>query len=565
MKKYIKKISLIVLSLVLLFTSLFQPLVPLVKAEKTGNWYTQNPVDWMVKVYDNSNPSEIFGERYTAAQTQWIIWGVLTTPLIFLGDNNRDAIICLLGLVSKNNGDITTCVEPLKNMLKPIGAFFDKFNTYKNNDRPFVVMTNFKNRSFSGVEYLSSKLDKFSIVPNAQAQSSGFGFGELNKNFVKYWKGTRDIAYSITVLIVIVFAFMIMFRVKISPQVVITVQSFLPKIIGALILATFSFAIAGFVIDLMYVVSGLISSLFVTANFATDWDKVYAFINPNFTIDFGLGILLLMFIYVVLFAVSLVLAFVTSILAGVSTIIPGAAWSLIMLLLLLWCIVLMLWFTVKVPWVLIKNLISIYVSIVIAPIQIMAGVFAPKIGFGAWLRKLFAEIMVYPATGAMMYLSYKLLLTSMVYSLRNFQNILGIGDIITQTINVFGESFVWEVLWVPPIIGSSDNVIPFFFMLASFGIIVALPKVVDIMKSIFMGSKFEYGTAIGEAMAPIRGPMKFAGGALQEGIGKYAGGPILDAFMETRLFNKLGEGQSKFAMRWKDFFAGLNARVSNRK
>jgi len=54
-------------------------------------------------------------------------------------------------------------------------------------------------------------------------------------------------------------AFMIMFRVRISPQTVITVQSALPKIIFTLILITFSYAIAGFLIDLMYVVIGIFS------------------------------------------------------------------------------------------------------------------------------------------------------------------------------------------------------------------------------------------------------------------------------------------------------------------
>src|SRR5258708_14361646 len=55
---------------------------------------------------------------------------------------------------------------------------------------------------------------------------------------------------------------MIMFRVKISPQVVVSVQSALPKIAIALVLVTFSYAIAGFLIDIMYVFVGLFSLVF---------------------------------------------------------------------------------------------------------------------------------------------------------------------------------------------------------------------------------------------------------------------------------------------------------------
>jgi len=410
-------------------------------------------------------------------------------------------------------------------------------------------MTNFNDRNFSGISYLSNKLEKFSIIPTIHAQ--GFGYSQLNRNFSKYWAGARDIAYAISVLIIIIFSFMIMFRVKISPQVVISVQSALPKIFGALILATFSFAIAGLLIDLMYVVSGLFASLMVTAGFASDWQRTYSIINPNNSLDFGLYIFAYMFEYIILFLVGLVLAGVTSI-VSITGIIPGALWSLLMIGILIWCVILMIIYAFKIPWILIKNLISIYVSIVVAPIQIMAGVFVPQIGFTQWLRKLIAELLVYPVTGLFMLLAFKLLFTSMWFSILNIQNIGGIKEVITAISTYFGGTFNVDMIWIPPIIGSSEAITPFFFMLASFGIIVALPKVVDIMKMAIMGTKFDYGTAIGEAIGPIKGPIKFAGGAFQEGIGRYAGVPLVRSLRESELHAKITD-RGKFGKSFNKF------------
>ena len=57
-----------------------------------------------------------------------------------------------------------------------------------------------------------------------------------------------------------------MFRAKINPQTVVTIQSAIPKAVVALILVTFSYAIAGLMIDLMYLLIGLIFGV-IPANF----------------------------------------------------------------------------------------------------------------------------------------------------------------------------------------------------------------------------------------------------------------------------------------------------------
>lgn len=562
-KNKFKSILLLLITSFYFLTSSLLPLTTLA-ADAPDPWYSQNPIDWMVKVYDDKNPSEIFGERYTAAQTQWIIWGVLTTPFTLLGDTNRKGVICLLGMIAEGNNDLAACAPLLTAMIQPILDYFNNVFTADGSPKNFVeVATNINNRDFSGVGYLTDKLMKFSIISSAQAQ--GFGYGELNRNFSKYWRGTRNIAYALSVLVIIIFAFMIMFRVKISPQVVISVQSALPKVIGALILATFSFAIAGLLIDFMYVVSGLLTSLLITANFASDWQRTYSIINPSNSLDFGLYIFVWMFMYCIMFLVGLILAAITSI-ASITGIIPGAVWSILMIGLLVWCIILMFIYAFRIPWILIKNLISIYISIIVAPIQIMLGTFVPAFGFGQWLKKLIAELLVYPVTGLFMLLAMKLLLTSYKFSFLNLTNLFGIEEIINAIASYFGETFSADLLWIPPIIGSSEAVTPFLFMLASFGLIVALPKVVEIMKMLIMGEKFAFGTAIGEAMAPIQAPLKFAGGAAQEAIGRYAGYPIINALRtDSQIYNKFRENTGKFGAGVDKILGGLEEMLKNRK
>lgn len=105
------------------------------------------------------------------------------------------------------------------------------------------------------------------FVPKTYA-SEGIGFASL-KPIINLWKVFRDIAYLVLVLVLMAIGFMIMFRMKLNPQTVISVENALPKIVISLILITFSFAIAGFIIDLMYVFIVIIISLLSSGGSST--------------------------------------------------------------------------------------------------------------------------------------------------------------------------------------------------------------------------------------------------------------------------------------------------------
>lgn len=113
-----------------------------------------------------------------------------------------------------------------------------------------LITIPYANPPASGVYWAYSGLQKSGFIPKAYA-AEGLGFGAI-RPLLNVWKLFRDISYMILVIILIAIGFMIMFRMKLNPQTVISVENALPKIVIALLLITFSFAIAGFLIDLMY-------------------------------------------------------------------------------------------------------------------------------------------------------------------------------------------------------------------------------------------------------------------------------------------------------------------------
>ncbi len=109
-------------------------------------------------------------------------------------------------------------------------------------------------------EYVADLIHDAGIATPAYAQ--GLGFSSLAP-VLETWKVFRTVAYFFYVIIFLVIGFMIMFRQKIGSQTVVTVQQALPKLLVSLIAVTFSYAIAGLLIEVMYISMFLILNVFV--------------------------------------------------------------------------------------------------------------------------------------------------------------------------------------------------------------------------------------------------------------------------------------------------------------
>ncbi|EKE06418.1 MAG: hypothetical protein ACD_19C00014G0032 [uncultured bacterium] len=527
-----KKIVLILISSLLIFNSSALPV--LAEDPPPSTWYNQGFTDWYAKVYgDESPPSEIFGERYTAAQVQWILYSLFSFPINFLGSNVQGATSCLMAAASAgiNIRENVECVQKTIEIITDLSTFFGAvpISSVTNNQTKLgfsqSMFGDFQKRPLSGIKYLSILNSKFSIISTANAQ--GFGFNAVD-GLQRYWQGFRDIAYALTVLVVIVFAFMIMFRVKLSPQLVISVQSALPKVFMALVLATFSYAIAGFVIDLSYVVGGLFSALMHSAGFSGSFAEAYKVIVPSYETE-GVGafyIFFWMFGYTVMFFLAAIWSLVGTV-SGLS--VYGFLASLLMILMSIWVLILMLWYTIRVPWVLLKNLISLFVSIVVAPVQIMIGALVPTIGFGVWFKKIITEALVFPLTGLFMFLALKTLVASFAAS--TGQSVFAQLGLLDWMLDSSQQS-----LWTPPILGSAEDMAGILWLAVSFMFITMIPKAVDIMKMLVMGAKFDFGSAMGEAMGAfgILPTAQKMGGAAVADMAGYKGYEALSQVAQKR-------------------------------
>lgn len=110
-------------------------------------------------------------------------------------------------------------------------------------------------------DYFRDLASNFGINKKAYAQNAGVGFQGLTP-LINIWSAFRNIVYLFLVIVFIVIGLAIMLRVKIDPRTVMSIQNQIPKIIIGILVVTFSFAIAGFLIDLMWVFIYLVYGIF---------------------------------------------------------------------------------------------------------------------------------------------------------------------------------------------------------------------------------------------------------------------------------------------------------------
>lgn len=513
----LKKLTLSFLSFLILFLSV-APYLSAVKADEStptasppsspapqGTWYNQNFYNWYAKVYDpNVSPeNEIFGERYTAAQVQWVVFSLIS--FIFNLTGSSDVFSCVLS----HKTDLNGCANAIKNVFPPTPA--SPTSSLQNN-QSLLSMVFATDRPLSGISYVKEKIQNFSFVPVAHAQTVGFGYNALQP-IQGMWAVSRNIAFGLFVLAAVIFAFMIMFRVKISPQVVITVQSAIPKLVMALILVTFSYAIAGFLIDLMYVVIGFLSVVF--ASFIPSFlgiskstitsSVIFSLLTQGNILGVAgvhiqTGILGLIFTYLSpLLLLLFILIFLTG-LTGVGILVS------IPLILFVIVVIIGCWIAIKTIWALLKAFVNIILLTILAPFQITLGTVIPNFGFGQWVKSYISNLSVFVVTGTLWLLSIMFLVQGAYIGLKDIA-----GDFVAILINpIFGTvslgaTLIKNFTTFPPFLGSgSAQGVGLLLIGVSFVIFTMIPKATEIIQGLISGKPFAYGTAIGEAMGPAK-------------------------------------------------------------
>lgn len=487
-----------------------------------GTWYNQGFTPWFQKVYDPNTSSEIFGERYTAAQVQWVIYGLFA--FILNSTTNAEALSCIM----TNAVDLSACASFFafdQSKTAPIASIDNS------KDDKSLLQLVFADHGFSGITYTKDLVAKFGTVPVANAQTAGFGFDALSV-VQDMWRMSRNVAFGMFVLAAIVFAFMIMFRVKINPQTVISIQSAIPKLIISLILVTFSYAIAGFLVDLMYVAYGLLSVVgtgFISFG-SPDPTSVFQFLTAG-RLGIGAagidtGIFGLIVLYIVLLPIAIALTLFTTlgvlqslILAGVTVLLTLIAPALVNIFIILGIIILiiailmLIWSSLKIIWALLKTYVNILLLTIFAPLYIVAGVLVPSLGFSSWIRSYISNLAVFITTSALMFFAFVFMLLGVKIGLDSIAGVgtgfidfvfnLLLGSGLTTAVDNFSRPSPW-----PPLLGSAGitggatGMIGLLMLGVSFVLFTLVPKATEIVQGIISGRPFTYGSAIGEFARP---------------------------------------------------------------
>ena len=428
----------------------------------------------------------------------------------------------------------------------------------------FGFMTNlivlpYANPPASGVYWAYSGLQNAGFVPKTYA-AEGIGFAAI-KPFMNIWIVFRNISYMLLVLVLITIGFMIMFRAKLNPQTVISIENSLPKIVVSLLLITFSFALAGLLIDLMYVVILIAISILSNLNigdltptnqsnlflnytnngFNQLWPPGTSFISYSIgagLLDLlgesvklwlygGIGIILTMLfsnllIKITPFAHLLKAIGLVNIQGGVATlnvglgeffygIIAAIFFTIISLIIspfvLPFVVSLLIGFTIiflmfRIFFILLISYMKIIFYIILSPLLLILETIPGKNAFSSWFKNLFSEIFTFPLVIIIFLIGYA---------------------VMKQSTD--------KGVWAPPFLYSIDP--SFFSTFIGLGIVLITPDLIKIFKE-SLGAK---GVGVEIGLGTFFGGVGAAWGGAQAGMGmfsSFAQAPFIGTWLHQR-------------------------------
>lgn len=356
----------------------------------------------------------------------------------------------------------------------------------------------------SGTDYVRYLAGNFGITEPVYAQAPGGGFEAL-RPLLPLWTAARNVAYLLFVLVFIIIGLAIMLRVKIDPRTVMTLQNQIPRVIVGILLVTFSYAIAGLMIDGMWLLTyagiNTITQASPTSNPTTtgcfsnltlQQRATKNLISTPFTfasevlkqpcpsyapgteglrqVTWGVG-------YSIGGIVGdLVMAMITGKTGNWQQYCIGNGWSMtaIMdclmgsigwivgsvfgflagLLALIIVFLALMWAMFTLWFELLKAYVMLILYIIAAPLWIITGLLpGTPLGFGKWMRRMFVHLAVFPAVACL----------------------LVIASVLANIFNNAGPG-----AFVPPLVG--QNNMASFGSLLAFAVILMAPTLLEVLK-----------------------------------------------------------------------------------
>ncbi len=494
-----KKILTIIVLFLLLGKSVFFPPFAYSQGQSGDKpWYAPDYQDFIEKT-TSAPEGEIFGERYTHAQVYWIIYSLISFAIerkiseCYVQSPANDLVPGLNSFINCLTGN-----DP-SNSSVPNSSGLGFLEFAKMSDSMLV------SRPASTVVYVASILNKFG-VPTAYAQQSGFGFNTLLPVF-GLWTASRNGSYALVTLAVILLAFMVMFRTRISPQVTIGVTSAIPRIIIGLLLITFSFAIAGLVIDFSFVLLGIIAGVFHSSGII-DTQRATIIDTFNMANDLWGGI----FNFGVSVVYMIIRSFGSATGVAVSLLSVGIIPVIASILVLIIALILIIIAVVRIFWIFLKSYVSIILHVVALPFAALMYMAWPGSNtFVQLLRSLVGNVSVFLTIPVSIMIAHVLLwgmsgAGSDLITIGNVYRVRGIG----------GDGFVR----LPGFTGVVDMTTIGLFV----GITVALmaPSLANNIKSLIIS-----GRTTREGLNLVGAGLAGAAGGAVVGSTKLAAGAVL--------------------------------------
>src|SRR5258708_8704332 len=166
-----KKLLISLLAGIILLMTLSVPTFAAGLVGAPGPWYSQSFDQWYTKVY-GGDQNQIFGERYTNAQVNWIFWSMVSLGINLASGNSPAVQQCI---VASGGGNVSDCLTGIKAAHDGVKVTIS--DSGKNRSLFAAI---FEDRSLSGVTYIKNIGRKFHLIPEAKAQSAGFGYTALN-------------------------------------------------------------------------------------------------------------------------------------------------------------------------------------------------------------------------------------------------------------------------------------------------------------------------------------------------------------------------------------------------
>ncbi|MCH7951625.1 hypothetical protein IH980_02745 [Patescibacteria group bacterium] len=371
------------------------------------------------------------------------------------------------------------------------------------------------NPPISSGDYVQYVAQRLNIAEPAYAQA-GTGFRALQP-LIPLWAAFRNIAYLAFVVIFILIGFMIMFRARLDPQTVVNVQNSLPKLVITLLLITFSYAIAGFLVDLIYLGIFVIVSVLASQGLIDSAAAARTtLIGENlFTFIFKGGIFRAGDTAGEAIRLIIEKAIDNDALGAVAGFLGDPFVQVIMTIALLFS-VFRLFFQLLIAYV------QIVILTIFAPIMILFNALPGSQSFGNWLRNFLSNILLFPAVAALILVAAILMgpceSTGPDDPCSLGREKWGISDSLIERYPDQG--------WLPPFIGFTTDT-KAVIALIGYGFILFAPQMVSALQKALKAQPIPAAGVFAPlaagarvATAPIRAPLQAIGAGARVFVGQ---------------------------------------------